>query len=100
MLDLLDFCVAQQDDLRSTVETLVRLESPSTDKVAVDRCGDVIASFLKDFGADVTRIAQAERGNHVRAEFGGGPRRVLLLGHFDTVWDLGQLERMPVREEN
>ena len=100
MLDLLDFCTTQQDALRSTVETLVRLESPSTDKAAVDRCGDVIALFLKDLGADVTRIAQAERGNHVRAEFEGGPRSVLLLGHFDTVWDVGQLERMPVREES
>jgi glutamate carboxypeptidase len=35
----------------------------------------------------------------VRAELAGGPRSVLLLGHFDTVWDVGQLERMPVREE-
>ena len=100
MLDLLDFCTAQQDALRSVVETLVRLESPSTDKPAVDRCGDVIAVFLKDMGADLARIVQADRGNHVRAEFAGGPRRVLLLGHFDTVWDVGQLERMPIREES
>ena len=100
MLDLLGFCTTQQDTLRSTVETLVRLESPSTDKAAVDRCGDAIARILQDLGADVTRIAEAERGNHVRAEFAGGPRRVLLLGHFDTVWDVGQLERMPVREES
>ena len=99
MLDLLDFCTAQQDALHSTIETLVRLESPSTDKAAVDRCGDMIGHFLRDLGADVTRIEQAQRGNHLRAELAGGPRRVLLLGHFDTVWDVGQLERMPIREQ-
>ena len=26
-----------------------------------------------------------------------GPQ-ILILGHFDTVWDLGQIDRMPVRE--
>ena len=28
------------------------------------------------------------------------PAASLLLGHFDTVWAVGQLERMPLREED
>jgi glutamate carboxypeptidase len=36
----------------------------------------------------------------LRAEFTGGPRTVMLLGHFDTVWDVGQIERMPLREQD
>src|SRR5687768_12108466 len=99
MHDLLGFCASQQMLLRSTIETLVRLESPSTDKTAVDRCGAAVAHLLEDMGASVTRFPQTDRGNHVRAEFAGGPRQVLLLGHFDTVWDVGQLDRMPIREE-
>ena len=99
MHDLLGFCASQQMLLRSTIETLVRLESPSTDKAAVDRCGSAVAHLLEDMGASVTRFPQTDRGNHVRAEFAGGPRQVLLLGHFDTVWDVGQLDRMPIREE-
>ena len=79
---------------------LIRLESPSTNKAAVDACGAALAEMLDAMGASVTRLAQADRGDHIRAEFGGGPRRVLLLGHFDTVWDVGQLERMPLREEH
>ena len=100
MPDLLEFCRAQQASLRATVETLVRLESPSTDKAAVDRCGAVIARMLAEMGATVTVLPQAARGDHIRAEFAGGPRQVLLLGHFDTVWDVGQIERMPVRVED
>lgn len=99
MHDLLGFCASQQMLLRSTIETLVRLESPSTDKAAVDRCGAAVVHMLEDMGATVTRFPQADRGDHVRAEFAGGPRQVLLLGHFDTVWNVGQLERMPIREE-
>lgn len=100
MLDLLEFCTSRQAALRSDVETLVRLESPSTDKASVDRCGATLAGMLETLGARVARIPQTARGDHIRAEFGGGPRQVLLLGHFDTVWDVGQLERMPLREEN
>lgn len=100
MPDLLEFCTAHEATLRSDVEALVRLESPSTDKAAVDRCGATLAQMLQTVGAHVARIPQTARGDHIRAEFGGGPRQVLLLGHFDTVWDVGQLERMPLREEN
>jgi glutamate carboxypeptidase len=99
MHDLLRFCSSQQMLLRSTIETLVRLESPSTDKAAVDRCGAAVANLLESMGATVTRFPQTDRGDHVRAEFAGGPRQVLLLGHFDTVWSVGQLDRMPIRED-
>ena len=87
-------------ELRRDVETLVRFESPSTDKADVDRCGAAVADLLRTAGADVSLIRQEQRGDHVRAEFAGGPRRVLLLGHFDTVWEVGTLERMPLCERD
>ena len=39
-------------------------------------------------------------GDHLRAEFGRGDSQVLVLGHFDTVWPVGQIESMPVRLED
>jgi len=98
--ELLEYCRQQQDALRRDIETLVRLESPSDDKAAVDRCGEALAGMLTEAGGRVERIPQTERGNHIRAEFDGGPGRVLILGHFDTVWSVGQLEKMPLREED
>ncbi|MBW8866094.1 MAG: M20 family metallopeptidase [Acidobacteria bacterium] len=100
MIDLQNFCRAEQAWLIDTVETLVRLESPTTDKAAVDRCGAELASRLGAIGGRVTKLPRAERGDHLLAEFGCGASQILLLGHFDTVWPVGQLERMRLQTEN
>jgi glutamate carboxypeptidase len=96
----LAWCRSEEPWLLDTLEALVRHESPSTSKVAVDRCGAWLASRLEAIGARVERLRQTERGDHVRAHFAGDARapRLLLLGHFDTVWDVGTLEQMPFRE--
>jgi glutamate carboxypeptidase len=113
--DLLAFCDAETAWLRDTIEALVRLESPSDDKVAVDRCGAELARRLTLIGADVTCVRQDTRGDHVRAEWPDADRaqgkrekaqgerekaqgQILVLGHFDTVWPVGTLERIPLRE--
>lgn len=100
MRDLLSFCEAQREWLTETLETLVRLESPSTDKPALDRCGHELVTRLSAIGGRVETLSQVRAGDHVRAEFGHGDRQVLLLGHFDTVWPVGQLRRMPLRHEH
>jgi glutamate carboxypeptidase len=96
---LRDYCRANEGWLLDTIESLVRLESPTGNKLAVDRCGTELAARLAAIGARVSRIETTTAGNHLRAEFGAGARQVLLLGHFDTVWDVGQLERMPLRRD-
>lgn len=99
MTPLLAFCESQRDWLLETIEGLVRLESPTTDKAAVDRCGRDLAARLVDIGARVTTVRSTVAGDHLLAEIGAGDRQVLLLGHFDTVWPVGQLERMPLKRE-
>jgi glutamate carboxypeptidase len=44
-------------------------------------------------------VPSATAGDHLRVSFGNGPKQVLLLGHFDTVWPIGQLARMPLKRE-
>lgn len=100
MRDLLTFCETGQPWLRATIETLVRIESPTTDKNAVDACGARVASLMREMGGDVEVLPQAAAGDHVKGTFGAGDTRVLLLGHFDTVWPVGQLERMPLVERD
>jgi glutamate carboxypeptidase len=99
MREILRFCDAEQLWLRDTISTLVEAESPSDDKTAVDACGRLLAARLADCGARVTRIPQATCGDPLRAEWGSGDRQLLLLGHFDTVWKVGQLAVMPQRQE-
>jgi glutamate carboxypeptidase len=92
---LLDFCQREEGWLLATIEALVRAESPTDDKAAVDRCGAELAARLTHMGARVVTISTATAGNHLRAEFGDGAGQILLLGHFDTVWRVGQLDDMP-----
>jgi glutamate carboxypeptidase len=60
----------------------------------------MLATRLEALGARVERLAQADAGDHIRARFGNSSDApILLLGHIDTVWAVGQLSRMPFREE-
>jgi glutamate carboxypeptidase len=91
-----DFCHSQRDWALDTIEALVSLESPTTDKIAVDRCGGELASRLTSIGGRVTTLPRTDRGDHLLCEFGCGSSQLLLLGHFDTVWPVGALARMPL----
>jgi glutamate carboxypeptidase len=97
---LLTWCRAQQSWLLETIGALARMESPSDDKAAVDRCGASLAERLAAAGARVERLPQSTRGDHVRATVGDRGPQVMLLGHFDTVWPIGTLERMPLRQDD
>ena len=96
---LFQYCRDRQDWLLDLIHALVTIESPTDNKGAVDRCGAVLADRLRSIGAAVTAVPQTAAGDHLLARFGTGGRQVLVIGHFDTVWPLGQLDRMPFRED-
>ncbi|MET7395261.1 M20/M25/M40 family metallo-hydrolase [Dactylosporangium sp. NPDC005572] len=78
---------------------LVHVESPSADVDAVGRCADVVAELgRRCTGEAPERIVTGGRP-HLRWRFGGGTPRVVLIGHFDTVWPLGTLARWPFAAE-
>jgi len=100
---LLDFCRSHATWVRETLEALVTLESPSDNKAAADRCGAHLAEKLAAIGAEVSRWPGLACGDHIRAEWRDAPtqaasrsRPVLVMGHFDTVWAVGTLDRMPL----
>ena len=79
----------------------VRAESPSLEKAAVDRFGELVAAEWRRRGATVAVLRQRQRGNHIRAEWNPSGTRakgqILVLGHLDTVYGLGALSRIPYR---
>ena len=97
MSELLEFCRSQLEWTVETIDALVRHESPTNDKAAVDRCGAELARRLTGIGGRVQRQPRETAGDHLLAEFGCGTSQILVLGHFDTVWPVGQLARMPCR---
>ena len=100
MQSLLDYCLENHDWLLELIESLVAIESPSDDQAAVNRCGAELSARLEAIGGAITRVPSAGAGEHLRAGFGSGSRQILLLGHFDTVWPVGQLARMPLKRED
>jgi glutamate carboxypeptidase len=76
------------------LEALVCCESPTADRSATRRCAEVFA----EMGARLLRSDPEwlEHGGaaQLRWRFGQGDR-VLLLGHLDTVWPHGTLDRLP-----
>jgi glutamate carboxypeptidase len=91
----------RQGEIVKLLEELVRCESPSHVKTAVDECGEMVAQEWRRRGANVRILQQRERGNHVSAEIWDGVGRasgqIMVLGHTDTVYPLGTLAKMPFR---
>jgi glutamate carboxypeptidase len=99
MKELLAYCERELPWLLETIEALVRLESPSGDAAAINRCMAELASRLDAPGGSITRLPGGPAGDHLRFEIGSGARQVLLLGHIDTVWPIGTLAARPFRAE-
>jgi len=78
---------------------LVEMESPSTDKAAVDRVMRFAAERARASGAAVTFVPQERWGDHVLARWGGNEGGFLLLCHLDTVWPVGTLAERPWQVE-
>jgi glutamate carboxypeptidase len=77
------------------ITTLVTCESPSSDLDAVAASADVVAGLgTARLGVAPDRIVLDGR-THLRWRLGDGPRRVLVLGHHDTVWPHGSLATHP-----
>ena len=98
---LLDWLRPREREMTRLLGRFVSQESPSFDKAAVDRFGRIVAIEWKKRGSTVTLLRQQKRGDHVRAEWRPRGKRpsaqILVLGHLDTVYDAGTIERTPFR---
>ncbi|WUC83538.1 M20 family metallopeptidase [Streptomyces sp. NBC_00536] len=81
---------AMLEDLRTLVET----ESPSRDLDALSASAKVVAAVIESRLGGQAVLIETEAGPHVHWSGGGDPK-VLILGHHDTVFPLGTLERRP-----
>src|SRR3954468_8034322 len=103
MLDprqLLSAAESREQEIVSTLISMAEIESPSDDKAALDRMSQFVAGRFANLGGRITMHPQSQAGDHLQVTFGGRThgKPILLLGHLDTVWPLGTLQTMPVRE--
>jgi glutamate carboxypeptidase len=99
---LLAWCRARSPEMARLLEDLVAIESPSTEPSAVAALARRIDQELSALGMPGELVpvesAGVGAGPILRAR-GIAASRVMLLGHLDTVWDLGTVRRRPARIE-
>ena len=92
-----------RDEMLSLWEKIVSIESGTPDKEGVDRVGAVLKNELESAGVETAVIPMERFGNLLTGvwhkEAAGQP--IVLIGHMDTVFAKGTLEKNPFRiDEN
>ena len=101
MKDLLTHCRRQLPEALGFLEQMVSMESPSFDKALTDEFVAFLSKKFHGFEDELHLIPAEKFGNHLRIRFSGkSPDRVLLLGHTDTVWSAGEIEKRPFKSED
>jgi glutamate carboxypeptidase len=95
MSQILETLQTRQEAMTASLEQLVNLESPSSERFYVNAVADFLAQAFRQLGASIEPIPQTGFGDHLRVTWGTGDRQILLLGHMDTVWPEGEIERRP-----
>jgi len=97
---LLAYCQSAQEEMLRCLEEAVKIESPTNSKAGIDRLAGYFARECRRAGGKASLLPHPTAGSSLVAEFWGKKRDVkpvLLLGHLDTVWDIGTLKSMPFR---
>lgn len=101
MFDLLDYYTQRRDSILQFTRQLVERETVSRAEAPLNEIANFVAAALQEWGGRIELTPQPGYGTHLRArfDFGHDPAepKVLVIGHLDTVWPLGTLERMPFR---
>jgi len=100
-MNLLDHYTARREAILQSIRELVERETKSREESRLNEIASFISGQLREIGGQVELIPQNGYGTHLRARFDFGHDRmeqgVLVVGHLDTVWPVGSLERLPFR---
>ena len=94
---------SHKDEAVDFLKRLTLAESPSTDASSQIAVREQIAAALGELGFKTIRVPGRTSGGmlYSRPARRGRNRAVqLMLGHYDTVWPIGTLDKMPFKVEN
>lgn len=98
MKDLISHLKQQLPENLRFLQRMVSMESPSFDKPLVDKFVRFAGSRFQEIGGEVEYVATERFGDQMLARFSGkSSDRILLLGHSDTVWPAGEIEKRPFK---
>lgn len=90
---------ARQANVIRTMATLVNIDSGTGDAIGLAKVGDLLAQRLRSLGANVQELAVPPAiGKVVLGTFQGtGTKNILLMLHYDTVFEPGEAAKRPFR---
>ena len=93
---ILDYLKSHEAEIFADLEELVRADSPTQtpeNKELIAHCSQVLRDiFARRIGVTPVVYSQDTAGDHLRFDYGQGQDTVMIIGHYDTVWNKGQLE--------
>lgn len=94
--DVVQFTKDNMDEFLSCLEKAVNYESYTFgDRKTKDLCGDYLRKLFSDIGFEMKILDKGEAGGHLYGSYGTGDKRILLLGHYDTVFEIGTTKTRP-----
>lgn len=102
MSELTQYFQPQAATMVDWLRSLVEIESPSHDKVAVNHMADRVQELFLECGAQVQRFTSEDTGDMLLGAWNEANDipGIGLLCHMDTVWPVGTLAERPVRLED
>jgi glutamate carboxypeptidase len=96
----------RESEMLGVLRRLVEQESKSGEEAALGQLAEEVAGWLRPLG-EVTLLPEPGVGPHLRARIparraeasaDASGKEILVIGHLDTVWPLGTLQRKPYEE--
>src|SRR5690242_5025929 len=99
MTFLLTHFTARQAHILELTRQLVERETTSREEHRLHEIAEFVANLLRELGGQLELFPQPGYGTHLRARFDLGhesqAQQILVIGHLDTVWPVGTLQRLP-----
>lgn len=93
MNKIYDYVKEKEEAILSDIEKVVKKESPTKRKDLSDVCKNELESLFKEYlNKNASVIDDDKFGDHLRYTIGEGDSQILIIGHYDTVWNEGDLE--------
>ena len=100
---ILDYHKKEQGRMIDFLQKLITIESPSLEPATQEPLFQIFTKEFQELGYEVDRVKGKQTGGHILAspvESNPGNDRQLVIGHCDTVWPVGTLDKMPVEIKN
>jgi glutamate carboxypeptidase len=100
--EILDHLKVHQKEMKSFLMELVRMETPSKQPETQSPILNFIGERLKELGFYVVIMPGKKSGGYLFARplvRNKDKPLQLMIGHCDTVWELGTIEKMPIKSE-